>query len=135
MSFLTFVGLQLHQVNSSTMLTYMEYMVQIGYSHMNVSNNVAAIKSMSLVYGQNMSEFLDNRIALFIKSIKNNEKFSPVVKSLMDVELLSDILQETQSLPNSAVYQSLYLFCFFFLFLGFLTSSHIQLLPSTFPGI
>ena len=64
----------MHQVNSSTMLSYMEYMVQIGYSHMNVANNVAAIKSMSLVYGQDVSKFLDNRISLFIKSIKKQCK-------------------------------------------------------------
>ena len=125
LSFLVFIGLQLHQVNSNTMLSYMEYMVQMGYSHMNVSNNVAAIKSMSLVYGQDVSKFLDNRISLFIKSIKNNVQFSPVVKSLIDVEVLSEILQETQTFPHPAIYQPLYLFCFF----SFLRISNI--LPHT----
>ena len=65
LSLLVFIGLQLQQVDSSTMLSYMEYMVQNGSSHMNVSNNVATVKSMSLVYGQNESHFLDNRISVY----------------------------------------------------------------------
>ena len=63
--------------------------------------------------------------SLFIKSVKNNVQFSPVVKSLIDVEVLSDILQPTTTLPHPAAYQSLYLFCFF----SFLRISNI--LPHT----
>ena len=113
LSFLVFVILQLQQVNSSTMLSYMEYMVQNGYSHTNVSNNVAAIKSLSLVYGQDISHCFDNTIPLFVKSIKNNSQLSLIVRPLIDVEVLGHILQEASKLPFPAVYQSLYLLCFF----------------------
>ena len=125
LSFLVFVGLHLQQVNSSTMLSYMEYMVQNGYSHMNVSNNVAAIKSLSLVYGHDISHCLDNRVSFFIKSIKNNSQLSPTIRPLIDIEVLGHILQETTNLPYPAVYRPLYLLCFF----SFLRISNI--LPHT----
>ena len=64
------------------LLSYMEYMAQNGYSHMNIANNMAAVKVMSPVYGQNTSHFSDDRIPFFVKFIRNNAKLSPPVKKL-----------------------------------------------------
>ena len=81
-----------------------------------MSNNVAAIKSLSLVYGQDMSQCLDNRISLFVKSIKNNSQLAPTVRSLIDVEVLGHILQAATKFPFPVVYLPLYLlFIFSFL--------------------
>ena len=99
----------------------MEYMVQNGYAHTNVSNNVAAIKSLSLVYGQDISHCLDNRISLFVKSLQNNGRLAPIVKPLIDVEVLGLILQEVSNLSFPVIYQPLYLLCF----LSFLRISNI----------
>ena len=112
LSFLASLGLPLHQVNSSTLLCYMEYVIQNGYSNINIANNMAAVKSKSLVYGQNIFHFSDKG-SLFLKSIGNNAQRSPPVKSLIDVEVLSNILQDTRAFPYAVVYQSFYLFCFF----------------------
>ena len=78
--------------------------------------------------------FSEDSISLFVKFIRNNAQFLPPVKSLIDVEVLSNILPATMALPYPVVYQALYLFSFF----SFLRISNIlyptQFLLLTCPG-
>ena len=43
-----------------------------GYFHMNIANNISAVKSIYLVDGQNIPYLADDRITSFVKSIRNN---------------------------------------------------------------
>ena len=124
--FLVFWNLCVNQVNT-TLLAYMEYLVHNGYSHMNIANNISAIKSMSVMYGLNVMHCQDNRIALFLKSLKNNAKFAPDTKALIDIDMLSSISLLAFPMPHPLIFKTLYLFCVFFSFLEFQMYSHIQL--------
>ena len=135
LSILVFLGFLLHQVNSSKLLSYMEYMAQNGYAHTNIANNMVVVKSMSLVYSQYTSHLSDDRISLFVKSIRNNAQLSPPVISLIDTEVLSSVPQAIMAFPYIVVYQSVYLFCFFFLSSDFPIFYPTLLLLLTWPGI
>ena len=114
LAFLVFWKLPVNQVNTSTLLAYMEYLVHNGYSHTNIANNISAIKSRFVVYGLNTTQFQDNRIALFLKSVKNNAIFAPDFKPLIDIDTLANIPLLAAAMPHPLVFKTLYLFCFFF---------------------
>ena len=114
LAFLVFWKLPVNQVNASTLLAYMEYLVHNGYSHMNIANNISAIKSMFVVYGLDIPHFQDPRIALFLNSVKNNATFVPDIKPLIDIDTLANISLLAITMPHPFIFKTLYLFCFFF---------------------
>ena len=65
-------------------LAFMEYLAQSGMSPDNITNHITGIRSMSIVYGIDTTPFRDQRIPLFIKSLKINRPLAPVVKILID---------------------------------------------------
>ena len=119
LTFLVFWKLPVNQVNTSTLLGYMKYLVHNGYSHMNIANNISAIKSMSVVYGLNKVQFQDSRIALFLKFAKNNVTFSPDIRPRIDIDTLSSISLFASAMPHPFIFKYLKRYFYFFLFLGF----------------
>ena len=80
---------------------------------------------MSIIYALDTSPFRDQRIPLFLKSLKINRPLTPVVKLVIDQTLLLQIITVSDHLQFPLVYKSLYLLAFF----SFLRLSNI--LPHT----
>ena len=110
-------------------LAFMEYLAQSGMSPDNITNHITGIRSMSIVYGIDTTPFRDQRIPLFIKSLKINRPLAPVVKILIDHTLLLQIVTVSAHLQFPLLYTPLYLLAFFFPFLEFPTYCHM--LPRT----
>ena len=77
MSFLVAVGLFLPQVSTLDILAFMEYLLQAGMSASNISNHLAAIRSICIICTCDTALFRDNRLPLFIKAVKLNIPFQP----------------------------------------------------------
>ena len=125
LAFLVVVDLSLPAISSLDVLAFMEYLAQSGMSPDNITNHITAIRSISIIYGLDIAPFRDQRIPLFIKSLKINRPLAPVVKLVIDHTLLLQIVTVSAHLQYPLVYKSLYLLAFF----SFLRLSNI--LPHT----
>ena len=125
LAFLVALGLSLPQVSTLDVLAFMEYLLQSGMSAANITNHLAAIRSMLIIYNCDASAFRDQRIPLFIKAVKINRPLQPAIKSLIDEHILLSMVLACDTLPNPVLFKALYLFSFF----SFLRLSNI--LPHT----
>ena len=125
LAFLVVVDLSLPAISSLDVLAFMEYLAQSGMSPDNITNHITAIRSISIIYGLDTAPFRDQRITLFIKSLKINRPLAPAVKLVTDHILLLQIVTVSAHLQYPLVYKSLYLLAFF----SFLRLSNI--LPHT----
>ena len=124
LAFLVVVDLLLPGVSSLDILTFMEYLAQSGMSPDHITDHIT-VGSMCIVYGVNTLPFRDQRIPLFIKSLKLNRSFVPRMSMLIDKTLLIQIVTASAKLQLPEVYRPLYLLAFF----SFLRLSNI--LPHT----
>ena len=113
MAFLVVVDLLLPRISTMDVLAFMEYLAQSGMSPDNITNHITGIRSISIVYGIDTTPFRDQRIPLFIKSLKINRPLAPVVKILIDQILLLQIVTVSAHLQSPFVYTALYLLAFF----------------------
>ena len=93
-------------------MAFMEYLAQSGNSPEHITNHIIAVGSLCLIYG-NTLPFRDQRIPLFIKSLKLNRSFVPKVSIVLDHTLLLQIITASAQLPFPEVYRALYLLAFF----------------------
>ena len=112
-AFLESESIQLLQVNTITLLASMEFCCYSGMSQTNISNSMAAIRAMFIVYGLNTQPFKDERISLYIKSLKINAVFTPKTVKLISIDILQQIVTVCNALQHPVVYKALYLFSFF----------------------
>ena len=68
---------------------------------------------MFIVYGLNTEIFKDDRLHLYIKSLKINAVFKPRMSKLVSIDMLHQIVQVCSQMQFSVVYKVFYLFCFF----------------------
>ena len=115
LAFLVVVDLSLPGVSSLDILAFMEYLAQSGMSRDNITNHLAAARAMFIIYGYNTAPFRDQRIPLFIRSLKINRPFTPKIQLLIDDTLLLKIVTVSAQLQFPLVYKALYLVAFSFL--------------------
>ena len=113
MAFLVAVGLFLPQVDTLDILAFMEYLLQAGMTAANITNHLTAIRSCCIIYNINTAPFRDNRLPLFIKSIKINRPLQPSSKLVVDENILYSICATSASLPFYSTFKALYLLAYF----------------------
>ena len=113
LGFLVVAQLSLPQATTLDVLAYMEHLLQSGMSVSNITNHIAGIRAMFVVYGLNPTILTDSRIALFLKAVRINRPLQPHITLVLDASLLSKILQVCHHLHHTPVFQALYSFCFF----------------------
>ena len=113
LAFLVVAGLSLPGVSSLDILAFMEYLAQAGMSPDNITNHLTAARTMFIIYGYNTAPFRDQRIPLFIKSLKINRPITPKLQLLIDDTLLLQIVTVSAHLQFPLVYKALYLVAFF----------------------
>ena len=87
-------------------LTFMQYLTEFGRSPDNIVNHLTAIRSLCIIYVCDTTPFPDQRLPLFVKSLKINT-------FMVDDQLLLKIVTVSQHLPHSLTFTVLYLFTFF----------------------
>ena len=103
----------LDQVNTVFVLGYLEFLFKNGFSFANMANHLSAIRANYILHGLDTSPFRDDRITLFLKSVKINAKFAPVNMPIFDTDTLALIVSFSEKIRNPTVFRSLYLFCFY----------------------
>ena len=117
LAFLNCISTPVQQISVSTVLSFMEYLVQAGFSASNITNYVTALRSMYILFACDTTPFKDNRIQMFIKAITINRPLQPILYLLVDETLLARIVEVCCELQYPVVFRALYLLCFFFSFL------------------
>ena len=113
LAFLVSTGLSLNQVNNWQLLIFMEYLHENQHSPSNIVNYLAAIRAKFILYGLSTVMFKDERMQLYIKSLKINRQLKPVQPTVITEDLLQEIVQIASLLPHPEVFISLYTFAFF----------------------
>ena len=70
LAFQVVAGLPPCQVNSQFLLSFMEYLYQNNLSSPHIANYMAALRAFHIVHALNTEPFRDERIPLFLKSVK-----------------------------------------------------------------
>ena len=91
----------------------MEHLHQKGLSQANISNHMAAIRAMFIVYGLNTAPFKDERLPLFIKSLKINAPLSLRGQKIITTQMLQQIVAISKTMDNPLLFKTLYWFTFF----------------------
>ena len=113
LAFLVVLDLSLHQISTIDILVVMEYLTESGMSPDNIVNHLTAIISLCITYACDTTPFQDQRLPLFVKSLKINRSFQPRTTLLVDEHLLLEMVTDSQHLPNSMAFTASYLFTFF----------------------
>ena len=91
----------------------MEFLVENGQSQAHIANYMAALRAYHIIHNLPTALFKDERIQLFQKALKLKAPFKPMKRSLLTIDLLEKIIQQSQKLPFSFVFTPLYLLSFF----------------------
>ena len=75
LGFLVALDLSLSLISTTDILAFMEYLTQNGMSPDHIVNHLTAIRSLCIIYNCDTTPFRDQRLLLFIKSLKINRKF------------------------------------------------------------
>ena len=84
LGFVVAAELAVAQVNTLTLLAFLEYSHIHQFKHSSMVNYVTAIRIMLLVHGQSTQYSRNKRMLLFFKAIKINRPFHPKVVPLLD---------------------------------------------------
>ena len=113
LAFLVALDLSLPQVATMHVLAFMEYLLQHGMSASNIINHITATRTMLIIYNCDTAAFRDQRIPLFIKSVKIKRIFQPKLHFVIDEEVLKQIVSKCFLLQSPHTFIALYLFTFF----------------------
>ena len=91
-AFLETETIQLWQVNIITLLLFLEFCYNSDMSQSNISNYMSAIRAMFILHGLNTEPFKDERLPLYIKSLKINAAFQPKTIKLVFIKMLEQIV-------------------------------------------
>ena len=106
-------GLFHQQVDVFILLSFMEYLFHNSQSHGNIANYLAAIRAYHILHGLNTTPFKDERLSLYLKSLRLQAPLAPSRRSIVDIQFLTKIIQTCESFKFLVVFRSLYLLCFF----------------------
>ena len=99
LAFLAVLQVPMHQVNTVTLLSFMKYLVQNGFSSSNVANDILAVKSMCAAYGQSVQTYIHTLEEILLATYQFSQ---PHVSA--DLYLLCfSILRLSNIFPHSSI--------------------------------
>ena len=128
LAFLVVLELSLHRISTLNILAFMES----GMSPDNIGNHLTAIRSLCTIYACDTTPFRDQRLPLFVKSLKINRSFQPKITFMVEDQLLLKIITVSQHLPHSLSFHSFILIYFLFFFKIVHMLQMRLILPGTF---
>ena len=110
---LVVTGLTPCQVNVDTILAFLEYLVDNSLSVANICNYLAGLRTMFIKNNLPTHPFRDEKIQMFVKSVKINRPLLVKTNSIFTEQMLLDIIAATETLEFSEIFLSVYLLAFF----------------------
>ena len=112
-AFLVVAELTLSQVNHFVLLAFMQYLSENSFTPSNISNYMAGVRAYFVINSLDTQAFRHEQIAMFHKSLKLNRSLAPRKSTLIDINLLEQLVVVANSLPNPHIYIALFTLCFF----------------------
>ena len=113
LAFCCFIKVELQQITPLIVMSFLEFLVENNTSHTLIANYISAIKANMALHGLSVYAFQDPRITYFQRSLSIHKPFSPVVKKIIDIPLLTSIVQICDSMWMGQIFKALYLTAFF----------------------
>ena len=113
MAFLVVSGLDPAMVNVQLLLAFLEYLHQNHCTVSSISNYLAAIRALSIMYDLPTDCFKHKKIQMFIRALKLNRPLTLKSQSILDEHMLKQVLLVCHELQNSLVFSAIYLLAFF----------------------
>ena len=113
LAFQVAAGLLPSQVTAQMLLSFMEFLHCNALSSGQILNYLTALRVLHIVYGLDTSAFRDERLPLFIKSLRLQAPVKPKLVLSLDIELLQRIVSQCKNLSFPVVFKPLYLVAFF----------------------
>ena len=98
-------GLLQQQVDVFILLSFMEYLFQNSQSDQNIANYMSALRAYHIFHGLNTSPFKDERLAMYLKSLRIQAPLTPSRRSLLDVQLLATIIRTCDSFKFPVIFR------------------------------
>ena len=108
-----FIGIHLQNVTPLIAISFLEFLVENNLSHSAISNYVSAVKANLALHDLSLYFFQDPRIAYVQRSLSLHQTFSPVVKKIIDIPLLTAIISICNTMWMGQIFKALYLTVFF----------------------
>ena len=100
LAFQVAAGLLPSQVTAQMLLSFMEFLYCNALSSGQISNYLTALRALYIVYGLETSAFKDERLSLFIKSLRLQAPFKPKLVLSLDTELLQRIVSQCENFSS-----------------------------------
>ena len=101
------------QVDTHLLLSFLQFLSHNGHSKANIANYMAAVRTLHIIHGLLTHPFIDQRIHLYLKSLKINAPFDPTLRPLIDIQKLHSLLSYCDTALYPYIFKALYLTCFF----------------------
>ena len=95
-----------------TIIAYLEFLAQ---SNLKISlcNHVSVLQHYFGLFGWPVSAFASRRVQLLLKSVQMNAKMQISVKSVINISLLTKLVDYARKLHNGQVFAAIFLTSFF----------------------
>ena len=97
LAFLVITGLTSCQVNVDIILAFLEYLVGNLLSVANICNYLAALRTMFIIHNLPTHPFRDEKIQMFVKSVRINRPLVVKTNSIFTEQMLLDIIAATDT--------------------------------------
>ena len=114
-------------VHLQHLLCFMQFFADNKLSVNMIANYLSGIKANFLLYGLNDVIFQNQKIRLYMKSLKINRPLKPIQRNIMSIEVLQSVATLCKQIFMGSVYKAVFLVAYF----GFLRLSNIA--PHSIP--
>ena len=127
LQFRTFVAfcicmqISIFDVNLQHILCFMQFLSNSELSVHMIANYLSAVKANFILYGLNDAVFQNQKIKLYMKSLKINRPLKPVQRNIMSIETLKRVATLCKNVFMGSVYRAVFLVAYF----GFLRLSNM----------
>ena len=116
LAFSIFLDVNIHNISPPHILAFMEFLVFNKVSTSQISNYLSAIKVKFALFALNTTPFFDPRIKYYTKALARQAPLTIRLKTIIDIPLLTRIIQQCQNLYMGYVFQAAFLLAFFAFF-------------------
>ena len=108
-------------VHLQHLLCFMQFLSDNKLSVNMIANYLSGIKANFVLYGLNDAIFQNQKIKLYMKSLKINRPLKPIQRNIMSIEVLQSVATLCKQIFMGSVYKAVFLVAYF----GFLRLSNI----------
>ena len=113
LAFTVFLNIQIHQVNTLTLLSFLEFLNFNAVRHSQMTNYLSAIKAKFICLGLPQKIFQDHRLKYYFKSVQMVAPMSLKLQTIIDIPTLKKIAQHCDYTYMGQIFKAVYLTSFF----------------------